>query len=233
MLVVLASKWDEQAAELDRSCDDVRLLTPHDLSVEGWVFRPSFPESGVMVADGECIPTKEITGVFTRLPCVMPHELLRMVPEERDYAAAEMHAFLVAWLSTLRCPVVNRPTPGHLAGPAWGRERWISEAAKQGIPVVEFDRDSASDSPLCAPDSVITVVGKDIFGANDPSLGAYATQLANIAKVTALTVYFEKANVQFASCSIDLGNEAVKRALFSHFGMRCSEHDDTVVGVAR
>jgi hypothetical protein len=223
MLLVLASKWDEQAAELDRCSGDVRLLTPDDLSVDGWVFRASFPECGVMVADGECIPTKEITGVFTRLPCVMPHELLRMVSEERDYAAAEMHAFLVAWLSTLRCPVVNRPTPGHLAGPAWGRERWISEAAKQGIPVVEFDRDSAVDAHLCGPDSVITVVGKEIFGTNDPTLGAYATELANIADVSALTVYFEKGNVQFASCSIDLSNVAVKQALFSLFGLRCSE----------
>ena len=231
MLLVLASKWDEQAAEFVRSCEDTRLLTPDDLSVAGWKFRSSCPEEGVTVAAGECIPTKEITGVYTKLPCVMPHELLQIAPNERDYVAAEMHAFLVAWLSTLRCPVVNRPTPGYLAGPAWGPERWMWEGARHGIPAAGLDRDSDFDSALPPAGSVITVMGKAILGTDEPQLRAYATLMAQIAKVTALTVHFEKGRLHFASSYIDIGNEAIRWALLNHFGMRCSKHDDLPVGV--
>jgi len=233
MLLILASKWDAQAAELCRPCCDMRLLTPDDLSTEGWAFRPAHPNFGTVVADGLCIRTGEITGVFTRLPCVMPHELLRIKPEDRDYAAAEMQALLVAWLSTLPCPVVNRPTPGYLAGPAWGRERWIFEAARHGIPVVEFDRCDDDQADLSAPNSIVTVVGNEILGTSDPCLRAYAAELASIANVTALTALFERGNFQSASCAIDLGKDGVRQALLSHFGMRCPDHDDTVVGIAR
>ncbi len=233
MLLVLASKWDEQAAQLVRSCEDTRLLTPDDLSVAGWIFRSSCPEEGVAVAADECIPTREITGVYTRLPCVMPHELLQIAPSDRDYVAAEMHAFLVAWLSTLRCPVVNRPAPGYLAGPAWGPERWIWEAARHGVPAVGLDRDSLSDKPLPPGGSVITVVGKAVLGTDEPQLSAYAAHLAEIASVTALTAHFEKGRLQSASSCIDIDNEAIKRALLNHFAVRCSNHDDLVVGVTR
>jgi hypothetical protein len=231
MLLVLASKWDEQAAQLTQSCDNVRLFTPDDLSVDGWRFCSSNPDQGVAVTAGECIPTREITGVFTRLPCVMPHELLRIVPNDRDYAAAEMHAFLVAWLSTLRCPVVNRPTPGCLAGPAWGRERWIGEAARHGIPVVELHRNTGCEVQVPPLDSAITVIGQTVLGANEPQWGEYAVRLARVAKVTALTAHFEKRGLLSACTSIDLGNEAITLALLDYFGMRYSKRDDFVVGV--
>ena len=233
MLLVLASRWDEQASEFGRSCDDVRLLTPDDLSTDGWAFQPSAPDSDYVVADGKRIPKKEITGVFTRLPCVMAHELLQIAPQERDYVAAEMHAFLVAWLSTLTCPVVNRHTPGFLSGPAWGREKWISEAAKQSIPVAEFDRDSTSDAHHFVPTTVVTVLGDKVFGTTDQRLRAHAKRLGRIADVIAATVYFAGELLQSASSAIDLGNGELRRALLSHFGMRCSGHDDSAVGIAR
>ncbi|MDQ4214740.1 hypothetical protein [Microbacterium capsulatum] len=40
------------------------------------------------------------------------------VPGEREYAAAELTAFVLSWLRALDCPVRNRPEPVCLAGPA-------------------------------------------------------------------------------------------------------------------
>jgi hypothetical protein len=152
VLVVLASQWDQQAAALVRDWTGARLLTPADLSLRGWVYQAAQPHRTSFVAGGEQVPVAELRGVFTRLPQVMPNELIRIVPADRSYVAAEMQAFLLAWLKALPCPVVNRPSPQCLAGPAWGPERWIHEAAKLDIPVVEIERPSAESSCSSGPD---------------------------------------------------------------------------------
>jgi hypothetical protein len=39
-------------------------------------------------------------------------------PADRDYATAELIAFMMSWLAGVDCPVRNRPEPACLAGPA-------------------------------------------------------------------------------------------------------------------
>jgi hypothetical protein len=46
--------------------------------------------------------------------------------------AAEMNAFLVAWLTSLTCPIFNRPTATSLCGPAWSVEHWRIQVARCG-----------------------------------------------------------------------------------------------------
>jgi hypothetical protein len=217
VLLVLASQWDQHAAALVDGWKCARLLTPDDLSVEGWVYRTSGPEEAVIVASGKRIRAVEITGVFTRLPHVMPHELIRIVPADRNYVAAEMQAFLLAWLTSLRCPVVNLPSPRCLAGPAWGRERWVYEAAKLGIPVVEFERSTAGGRENLPTSNVVTVIGPTVLGTRDERLKEHAARLTRAAGMTALAVGFRDQEFLTASPWIDISNASIVQTLTSHF----------------
>src|SRR5208337_4871033 len=134
MIVVVANRWDPTAGTFASrwAAHNVRVLTSQDLSVVGWQQRLSVMDGCVAVVERELVPQKEITGVLTRLPCVVEEQLLDIVPEDRPYVAAEMTAFLLFWLSSLKCPVLNRPTPTCLSGPYWHREKWVRVAAAAG-----------------------------------------------------------------------------------------------------
>ena len=73
-------------------------------------FDPSYPDRGRLVAGGSVFPVSEVTGVLTRRPHVFEVELMQVAVEDRPFVAAEINAFLLAWLSSLRCPVINRPS---------------------------------------------------------------------------------------------------------------------------
>src|SRR5437899_8192349 len=113
MIVIVANRQDEVAAWLaDRwQSSGPVLLTSADLSASGWRhYLPPSRRSRAMIAARSVVP-EAITGVLTRIPCVYEQELGHIVPEDRSYVASEMTAFLLAWLSSLTCPVLNSPTP--------------------------------------------------------------------------------------------------------------------------
>src|SRR5229473_654434 len=124
MLVVLAHRYDQEARELVSrwSASGACLLTSADLSCKGW--RHSSEESAASTAlvSGRVVHVDQISGVLTLLPGVFEEELVDIVPSDRSYVAAEMTAFLLCWLSTLQCPVLNRPTPTCLSGLYWRQE---------------------------------------------------------------------------------------------------------------
>src|SRR5688572_23214757 len=123
MLLIIASRYDDSARALARRYGDAAVLTPADLSRPGWRFINGNAEDSTAVAEGCSVSARSIRGVLTRLPSVTPAELPQIVPTDREYVAAEMNAFLTAWLSELPCRVINRPTALCLAGPAWRREQ--------------------------------------------------------------------------------------------------------------
>jgi hypothetical protein len=197
MLVVVASRHDKAAQALvDRwAADDARLLTCEDLSIAGWRHYLSSTQDSTAVVGGQAIALAQITGVLTRLPCVYEQELLHIVPEDRTYVATEMNAFLISWLSQLQCPVLNRPTPTYLLGPAWRPEQWIYAAAQIGIPVLPRQRQIVLSPHVLPqvpekPGVTVTVVGKHCFGTVDKTLARHARNLADAAKVDLLTVNF-------------------------------------------
>jgi len=169
VIVVVSSRADHAAQAL---CDTwagrgVVRLRPADLSVPGWAFDPHAVAEGVAVIDGVRLPARDITGVLTRLPWVLPAELEHIRMADRAYAAAEMNAFLFAWLSALQCPMLNRPTAGCLAGPALHAVEWAEAAAQAGIPTSR------------APDrATVTVVGEQCVGCVHPLLAQRARRLA-------------------------------------------------------
>jgi hypothetical protein len=156
MLVVLASPYDIRAKDLvthwkdSEKEQDICLLTCKDLSIGGWrhYLNSNSNFNSTSVIAGKEIPTTNIKGVFTRLTYVSYHELPHIILKDREYVASEMMAFLVCWLSFLKCPVLNRPTTSlSLCGPNWRQEEWIHAASKVGISVLRAERRRARKQP--------------------------------------------------------------------------------------
>ncbi len=212
MLVVVASRHDKAAEALVANWaahgHGVSLLTPEDLSVVGWrhylssidgeinsPLSSSAVVGGVAMSTTCAIALDQITGVLTRLPSIFEQELLHIIPEDRAYVATEMNAFLIAWLSSLKCPVLNRPTPTYLLGPAWRPEQWVYAAAQLGIPVRPVRRQSSMSANVCPQvlekSSVkVTVVGDRCLGEVEKTLASHARRIADAAQVDLLTVHF-------------------------------------------
>jgi hypothetical protein len=197
MLVVVASRYDKAAEALVGSWagQGASLLTCEDLSVVGWRHHLTSSKDSTAVVGGQVVGVEQIVGVLTRIPCVFEQELLQIVPADRSYVAAEMNAFLISWLSRLKCPVLNRPTPTYLLGPNWRPQQWLYAAAQLGIPVHPMRRYIALSGDVCPkppemPPVTVTVVGDRIFGSVDQALATQARRLADAAKVDLLAVHF-------------------------------------------
>jgi hypothetical protein len=199
IIVILTSGNDSNSIRLAHrwAPTPVGLLTPQDLSVAGWRHSISSSVDGVAVVGGVLVPEKDVAAVFTRLHCISPEDLIQIEADDRAYAAAEMTAFLLFWLSQLKCPVLNRPTPASLSGPYWRQEQWVYHASQLGIPVrpiirrairsVSGQREQAS-TPI--PSATVTVVGNRLFGNTHATLKHQARRLANLAGVNLLAVHF-------------------------------------------
>jgi hypothetical protein len=141
VLVVVASSQDRIAAAIagrwasEPGSGGAAVLTCRDLSVAGWSYRPGQGARSRAVVGGRRVAAREIEGVLVRLPHVPLDELAHIAPDDREYVAEEMRAFLLSWLSDLPCPVLNRPTPTSLAGPGWSPAQWIVAATRVGLRV--------------------------------------------------------------------------------------------------
>lgn len=224
MLLVFANRQDEAAMSLaDRwGSHDAHVLTPADLSVRGWHYAmPPSPADLRGVVNQREIGPRDITGVLTRMPCVSEQDLPHFMEADRAYAATEMTAFLLAWLSELDCPVLNRPTPGCLSGPAWRPEQWVHFAAHLGIPVSPVHRnvpEQGTASDFCAAE--VVVVGDRCLGTVDSVLAERAHLLAKAAGVDLLLVYFTAPDAagRFLNASLwpDLWNPEVADAILDY-----------------
>jgi hypothetical protein len=152
---------------------------------------------------GNVVPLSSIRGVLVRRPAIFSVELAHIAQEDREYVAAEMSSFLLYWLSALRCPVFNVPTPGCLSGPDWCASQWTHAAARAGLRA----RPIRTSIPACpalptgpsgeaADERVIdpidvTVVGERCFGAPDETIATCARSLACTAGVRFLCIRFD------------------------------------------
>ncbi len=87
----------------------------------------------VDLADGTSVRSDAVGGVLNR-SVEAPAVAWRHAPAaERGYATAELHAFMLSWLTALPCPVRNRPTPECLAGPVPNPLRVVAAALSSGL----------------------------------------------------------------------------------------------------
>ena len=236
MFVVLAYTHDAGARALVQRWradgEEAALLTCADLSRPGWRYVAG-AAPGHAVIDGQMIATREIRAVITRIPAVGEAELAHVHEEDRRYAVAEMQAFLLAWLMSLKCPVLNRPSPSNLAGPLWSSAQWVQRARRLALaarPVKQHavytpGAASATECRVAANATFVDVVGDRAFlvggrspGADEAPLAEAAIALARDAGVEMLRVYFEPSSDQTpvfleASIWIDIAAETVAEAL--------------------
>lgn len=230
MIVIVASRYDASARRLkDRWVDEGGVLfTPEDLSVSGWRYQVSDPQNSTAIVGRRQVRQSEIQGVFTRLQWIWEGELVDIVSDDRAYVAAEMSAFLLCWLSGLKCPLLNRPSANCLAGPGWSREQWNLAASKAGMLVPPINRraslasfSSRSVTADEAPPVSVTVVGDRCLGDVDKTLSVQASRLADIAKMDFLTVQFSssEADASFADVSTipDIDSDIIADAVLSYF----------------
>jgi hypothetical protein len=217
VILVLASRFDAEAASVTERLAGrgVRLVTCRDLSRSGWRLRPGDPRSATASVGEQEVTAGEIDGVVLRLPYVDPAELGHIREVDRDYVAAEMHAFLVAWLFALRERTLNVASPGNLGGPAWPRPRWLRLASGLGIAVAAAEvRDPA----------IVSVVAGRAVGGGSLDLARAAEQMARQAGTGLLRVIFDRssseARLAGADCWPDLASAPVVEALLDRFGSR-------------
>jgi hypothetical protein len=228
--LVLADASDRAAAALVARWGPERaqLVTTGDLSHPGWQHHVGAPGRAAAVAGGRLVAAEEVQAVVVRLAQVPEHDLDGVRSEDRGYAAAEMTAFLLAWLDDRTCPVVNRPSPGCLNGPAWWPEQWTLAAARAGLAVAPVRRRASLGGPPAPdpPDGVaVTVVGERCLGDVHPRLAAQARRLAAAAGAELLTVWFDGPGPQAAflraSAWPRLDDPAVGDALDAHLEAAC------------
>jgi hypothetical protein len=225
MLLVLADpRHSSVPALLERwAGTDVAVLTCADLSQVGWQLGVGV-SAGCAAVAGKRITFERITGVLNRLSGVTPHDLPHIARVDRAYVAAEMTAFLSAWLHALPCPVLNRPGPSCLMGPSYRPAWWLRAAAAAGLPVRPMRhciKLRAEEPALPAPRTSVTVVGQKAHGDADPALLEAACRLAAATGVGLLQVHFSHgeagAEVLGADLSPDLLAPGIAEAVLGYF----------------
>ena len=176
MRLVLAHRHDVAARELvARWRGDAVLLIPADLHRERWFLHLDGRRPPVAL-----LPSRpEVTSVLSRLAGIDPGDLGHMDPQDVEYAAVELDAFLRAWLHAWPGPVTNRPSTTCLNGPGWRPEQWIAAAAAAGLvsrpvrrrAVLPVDRSLASQGYAGEEGTSVTVVGDRWFGDVDAEVG--------------------------------------------------------------
>ena len=104
--------------------------------------------STVALADGTVVDHSSVGGVLNRLPAPPDLAWHRASVPERQYASAELHAFALSWLSSLPCPVRNRPADECLGGPAPHPMVVAQAAAAAGLLVAPIELGTGSCVPV-------------------------------------------------------------------------------------
>jgi len=214
VLVIVASRFDPVAGAAAADWPHAaEVLTSRDLSSPGWTYRPGAAGNTAVIA-GHRVAVEDIDGVITRLPAVLESELAHIAVGDRTYVAAEMTAWLAAWLTDLPCPVLNRPSPVHLVGPPWSREQWVLAARRLGVPAVSVPTAQASQER-----DTVTVVGGRAFGSAGQAGLEAACALARRAGVELLRVHFDgDGGFVDADYWVDPLDPVVRRALIGAVG---------------
>lgn len=186
MLVVVTSSSDPELALL-KSRPGIALIVPAHLSEPGWIYEVGRGERTQIITSKGTVSAKDISGVLTRTQRAWPAELPHIHPEDREYVAAEMTAFLAGLLNELPCPVLNPPAANSWWGPPWTTEHWQRAAAVNDGAVC------CNHDGRCSDSEQIVILGKRAICCGDKSssnMSELALRLAEIAGVDLLEASF-------------------------------------------
>jgi hypothetical protein len=118
--------------------------------------------SEIETADGRCLRSTDIEGTLNRLTWVPDHHLKIAAPPDSEYAANELNAMFLSWLSSLPGTMLNRPSSGGLAGRWRHPSEWALLAARAGLTPHPYHMSTADPphppTPTEASDSVGEVI---------------------------------------------------------------------------
>jgi hypothetical protein len=181
LLLFLADGHDHGATEvaqlIGRESPELQpmLISPAWLSLAGWSHRISAGgtvSTRIDLPDGRSFDSGEIAKVVNRIRWLPAPRFLRSSPKNRDYAAAEAHALVTSWLTSLG-PRVLPPVGGNAPLiPEISPLAWRNAARREGVPVApltvpgdQADRQAQSDRPDEAPGTRdLLVTGKHCGG---------------------------------------------------------------------
>lgn len=146
MLLVLADPHDRLARRL-LACTTGRVeavwLTPGDLVRGRWEHRVGRARTGAdspvevrsrVHCRGRWHDLTQVCGTLNRVRWLPPASAGFASEDDREYAAAELHALLLSVLAALPGVVVNRPVPPSLSGADLTPAGWLALAASVGLP---------------------------------------------------------------------------------------------------
>lgn len=142
MILIIAEPGDTPAYWLrERLCHHVAvavaMVTPTQLACSRSMehrLSTSSSSSRFALVSGVEVASGELTAVVNRLGAVPTAQFARASASDREYAAQELHAFLLGWLASMERPVLNRPTPASLSGGWHGALELEHLAAHCGLP---------------------------------------------------------------------------------------------------
>lgn len=140
--LILASAEDplavRVAAELIRrhSVSTVSLVTPEELVLAPRIGCLLPGTSEFTLHNGLVLQEQGLGVVFNRIPVVPTPHFENARPADREYAQMELFALLLSWLTSLRCPVVNCPSPQGLGGWPGTEFAWRHRFAQAGLPAL-------------------------------------------------------------------------------------------------
>jgi hypothetical protein len=82
--------------------------------------------------------------IFNRLDYLDAPHTAELPLSERTYALMELHALVLSWLTSLPCPILNRPAAQGLSGQPRSETAWRLLAAQAGLPTSPLRLTSSS-----------------------------------------------------------------------------------------
>lgn len=124
------------------------------------------------LARGLTLDGHGLAGVVNRIQRLPDRHFVQAQGTEHGYAAAELQAFVLGWLSALTCPMFNAPTPACLFGPAHADLTARHMAALAGWAVA----DAPDTTQVLAPLQVHWVLDQAVLGPDLPPQEQHAMQ---------------------------------------------------------
>ena len=200
----LSSRWIERGFQRRRV--PVLHVTGTDLvgaARFGHRIGGDIPRLRIRLRDGRAFTHRSVTGVINRLTYLPEPGDARASASDREYAATELNAITLSWMSALAAtaPFVGRPSPSWLGGEWRSPAEWALLAHAAGLVVAPVALPSAFESPHAVKDAVaFGLVVEDIAWVSGAGIAAYDRQtlreglvrLARLADADTLGVRFDR-----------------------------------------
>ncbi len=228
MILIITNIIDEHAPELLKKfpVGEAALITSRELSNTLLQVNVNHFKKFRISIDGNVLSAKDITGVITLIPSIMPQELIHIEEKDRNYVCSEMNAFLIYFLSQLKCLKVNEPSCNCLSGTHYDMVYWSSLAASLNIPVFPFTLKDNCLSVSYFNKNCKTIkiagVGKEISIENGNECAGYFSALKSKIGLSFLSASFvteDDKNYRLASVSTlpDITLPSMQHAIVNYF----------------